>query len=124
VDEFRGVAVDSFGNVVATGIIGGAATGTNLPSLTPPGTGSAMALVTINGSTGVGALPAGTPAGVYGNNLGSAAAGDGVAINRQATGALLNGIVITGDFGQSIGLPTGTLSSPGATAFVSKWHQQ
>jgi hypothetical protein len=120
VDEFRGVAVDSSGNVVATGIIAGAAQGTNLPSLTPPGTNSAMALFRIDGATGVGTVPAGTPAGVYGNNLVSGAAGDGVAINRQAAGPLRDQVVISGDFGQQVVFPSpvGQLDASGLAAFV------
>jgi len=113
VDEFRGIGVDSYGNYAVTGIVSGPSTG--MAALNPPGTGAAMVLFSLNGGTG-----AVSSSAIYGNTLGTAVAGDGVALNREATGSLQNQVVITGDYAQSVTFPApvGMLTAPGSAAFV------
>ena len=111
-DEGRGVAVDSFGNVIWVGLFNGTTTGA--AALTDPNAGGSAAFVLkVNGATG-----ATTYSAAIGNTTNTVNANH-VAINRYGTGATLNEFVFGGEYGGTLTpLSLPSISTTGASDFV------
>jgi hypothetical protein len=106
-DAVTSVAVDSLGNVLATGYFNKTTTGAAV--LTATGTASDAFLLKIDGATGATRFASG-----YGD--GATQTGDSIAVNRFGTGAALDQVAMAGTLNGAITFPApaGTVTNPSA----------